>query len=322
MADAVEAAGQHVQEEAAGELAGVERHGLEPVSAFDPIVLPAERDALVVEPDQTRIRDGDAVGVAGEIGEDGLRPGERPLGVDHPFRAAQRRERGVEGALVGEGREIAEEGEAAGRMQGREPVEEEAAEQARQHAHRQEEVSLAGDPARPVRRRASAGHDDVDVGMVGQRRAPGVEHGGEADARAQMLRIGGDGSQRLGGGPEQQVVDGGLVLERDRADRRRQGEDDVVIGNRQQLRLAVFEPLPRRRGLTLRAMPVAAGNGRCPLPVLWAIFVMVSPRLRGVGNGGVPHGPIAFPLCVAPHNMIDIQRRRPLSVLSSGLNGR
>ena len=57
---------------------------------------------------------------------------------------------------------------------------------------------------------------------MGQRRAPGVEDGGEADARAQMLRIGGDGGQRLGRGPEQEVVDCGLVLERDRADRRRQ----------------------------------------------------------------------------------------------------
>jgi len=95
-----------------------------------------------------------------------------------------------------------------------------------------------------------------------------VEHGGEADARAQMLRIGGDGGQRLGGGPEQVVVDRGLVLERDGADRGRQGEDDVIVGNRQELRLAVFEPLPRRRGLTLRAVAIAAGNGRRPLPAL------------------------------------------------------
>ena len=126
----------------------VERHGLEPVAAFDPIVLPLEGDALVVERDETRIRDGDAVGVEGEIGEDGLWPGERPFGVDHPFGAAQRRERGAEGALVGERGEVAEEGEASGRMQGREPVEEEPAEQARQHPHGQEEAGLAGDPAR------------------------------------------------------------------------------------------------------------------------------------------------------------------------------
>ena len=65
--------------------------------------------------------------------------------------------------------------------------------------------------------------------------------------------------QRLGGGPEQEVVDGGLVLERDRADRRRQGEDDVVIGDRQEFGLALGQPLPRRRALALWAVTIAAG---------------------------------------------------------------
>ena len=49
--------------------------------------------------------------------------------------------------------------------------------------------------------------------------------------------------QRLGGGAEQEIVDGGLVLEGDLGDRRRQGEDDVVIGDRQQIGLALGEPL-------------------------------------------------------------------------------
>src|SRR5208282_6422317 len=44
------------------------------------------------------VRDGDAVGVAREIGEHGLRSGERPLGEDHPLGAAQRRDCGVEGS--------------------------------------------------------------------------------------------------------------------------------------------------------------------------------------------------------------------------------
>ena len=100
MADAVEAARQHVKEKAADELVGVERHGLAPVAAFDVVVLPFEGDVLLVEHDEPGVRDRDAVGVASEIGEDGLRSGERPLGVDDPFGAAQRRERGVEGALV------------------------------------------------------------------------------------------------------------------------------------------------------------------------------------------------------------------------------
>ena len=113
VADAMEAARQHVQEEAADELGGVERHRLDPGFAgrlAAAIVLPLEGDALVVEPDQTCIRDGDAVGVARQIGEDGLGSGERPFGVDHPLAAAQRRERGVEGASRGERGEIAEEG--------------------------------------------------------------------------------------------------------------------------------------------------------------------------------------------------------------------
>ena len=144
-------------------------------------------------------------------------------------------------------------------MQRREPFEEQPAEQAREHAHRQEEAGAASDPARAVGRQAAAGNDDVDMRMMGQRRAPGVQDGGEADARAQMLGVGGDRRQRLGGGPEQEVVDGGLVLERDLGDRRRQGEDDVVIGDRQQLGLALGKPLARRRALTLRAVPIAAG---------------------------------------------------------------
>ncbi len=55
--------------------------------------------------------------------------------------------------------------------------------------------------------------------MVGHRRAPGVEHGGEADLGTEMLGIGGDGTQGLGGGFEQQVIDHGLVLIGDLAER-------------------------------------------------------------------------------------------------------
>ena len=84
MADAVEAAGQDVQEKAADELGGVERHGPEPVAAFDPVVLPFEGHAGFVEHEEPGVGDRDAVGVAGEIGEDGLRTGEGSLGVDDP----------------------------------------------------------------------------------------------------------------------------------------------------------------------------------------------------------------------------------------------
>ncbi len=50
------------------------------------------------------------------------------------------------------------------------------------------------------------------MGMMGQRRAPGVEHGGQADAGAEMLGVGRDGDQGLGGGLEQDAIDRRLVL--------------------------------------------------------------------------------------------------------------
>ena len=57
--------------------------------------------------------DGDAVGVAGQIGQDGLGSGEGPLGVDHPLGAAQRGQAGGEGCAVGQAGEVAEEGQAS-----------------------------------------------------------------------------------------------------------------------------------------------------------------------------------------------------------------
>jgi hypothetical protein len=164
--------------------------------------------------------------------------GEGPLGVDRPCGAAQRCERGVEGALVGKGREIAEQGEAVGLMQGGEAFGKQATEQARQHAHRQEEAGLAGDPTRPIRRQSAAGNDDVDMGMMGERR-PQVWSTAVSLLRAQMLRISGDGDQRLGCGPEHNILD--------------------TLPDRQQVRLAFREPLPRRNALTLRTVPLRQG---------------------------------------------------------------
>ena len=93
--------------------------------------------------------------------------------------------------------------------------------------------------------------------MMRHRRSPGVQRGGGADARAKMPRIGRDRHHRLGGGPEQKVVDDRLVLPGDVGDLGRQREDDVEIADRQQVGLALGEPGPRGGALALGAMPVA-----------------------------------------------------------------
>ena len=49
--------------------------------------------------------------------------------------------------------------------------------------------------------------------------SPGVEYGGEPDARAEVLGVGCDGDQGLGGDFKQQVIDDRLVLIGDVGDR-------------------------------------------------------------------------------------------------------
>jgi hypothetical protein len=102
LADAMEALRQHVDQEPADELVRRQRHRFPAAEPFDAIVLPAERHATIISGDQPAVRDGDAMGVAREIAQDLLWPGERLFAVDDPLGWAQRCQELLEGSLVGE----------------------------------------------------------------------------------------------------------------------------------------------------------------------------------------------------------------------------
>jgi len=108
-----------------------------------------------------------------------------------------------------------------------------------------------------------------------------VQHGGEPDAGAEVLGVGRDGDQGLGGGFEQQVIDDRLVVIGDIGDRSGQGEDDMEIGHGEELALAVGQPLLGSGGLALRTVPVAAGIVRdAQVGALLAAFDMPAQRRR------------------------------------------
>ena len=163
-----------------------------------------------------------------------------------------------ERAPIGEMGHRAEEGELAAVVQGAQPGQDQAPEQGTEDAHRQQECGARGDPARAIARDTSAGYDHMDMGMMGQRRAPAVQDGGDADMGAQMLWIGGDGQHRLRCRLEQQIIDRRLVLEGDGGDLGRQREHAMEIADRQQVGLARFEPDARGGALARGAVPVAA----------------------------------------------------------------
>ena len=137
-----------------------------------------------------------------------------------------------------------------------EAIEEEPAERLRQRLNGQKEVRLAADPAPAVEGDAAARNEAVDMRVMGERLSPAMQHRDQADLGGQAP--GGKRHERLGGGAHQEAVDRMLVLEGDLGSRRRQSEDDMEVGNRQQLRLTSRQPLGARRPLTLRTMAVSA----------------------------------------------------------------
>jgi hypothetical protein len=123
--------------------------------------------------------------------------------------------------------------------------------------YRQEEAGAASDPAGAVKRGPTTRHDAVDMRVVLQGLAPGVENHGHAELGAEMPGIGCDGGKCLGRRAEQDRVNGGFVLERDLAERCRQREDDMKVRHRQQLGLPIREPFCPGQSL---ALGTVAGN--------------------------------------------------------------
>jgi hypothetical protein len=274
MANAVEPVGQGVEEKAPDELVGVQGHDLR--LAVVAIILPVEGDVFVGHADQSGVGDGNTVGIAAEIGQHLGGSAEGRLGKDDPFELAQFAQPAIEGRSLGETGKIAEEAEIAGCEGGAELIEEQPAEEAREYTHRQEEAGSAADPARSIRRRAAARHDAMNMGMMLQGLAPSVKHGDQANLRTEVPGVGGDRSERLGRGSEQDGVDRLLVLEGNLGRRCRQCEHHMEVRNWQQFGLPRCQPVVAGLALTLRAVPIAAGNGRRPLPALWAKSVMGS----------------------------------------------
>src|SRR3546814_20970543 len=84
VADAVESARQGVEQEAANELVSGQRHDLLAVGAALAIIFISEGDPGLIEAEEAAVRYRNAVGVARQIGEPRLRPGERRLVLEHP----------------------------------------------------------------------------------------------------------------------------------------------------------------------------------------------------------------------------------------------
>src|SRR5207302_1342767 len=183
VADAMEAFGQDVEQEAADELVGTKGHHL--LLVVVAIILPAEADPALGKTDQAAVGDGDAMGIAAEIIEHLLGSAERSLGVDDPANGAQGPQPGSEHGWRGQARQIAKEPELTRIERRLEAGQEKPAVETRQHLYRQKEAGAAADPASPVGRWPATRHDAVNMGMMMQVLSPGVQDGHQPDLGAE-----------------------------------------------------------------------------------------------------------------------------------------
>jgi len=82
----------------------------------------------------------------------------------------------------------------------------------------------------------------MQMRMMPQSLAPGVQHSQETNLGAEVFRVSGDSAQRLCRAGEEQVVNDALILQGQRGELLWQGEDDVKVFDRQQVSQPRFEP--------------------------------------------------------------------------------
>ena len=134
----------------------------------------------------------------------------------------------------------------------------------------------------------------MQMGMEEQVLSPTVQQGEETDLRAQVLRIGGDGAQSLCRSTEEDVIEQLFVLIGDGGNLFRQGEDDVEIGNGEEFRLAVLQPLGASQGLALGTMPISAAMVSGALVATAVTLLQMAAQSGGAAEfDGAHHAPLS-----------------------------
>jgi hypothetical protein len=115
-----------------------------------------------------------------------------------------------------------------------------------------------------------------------------VQHGSDAEARPEMLRIDGDRQHRLRCRLEQKIVDQRLVVEGNAGDLSWQCEDDVEVSDWQEIGLPLGKPGASSSTLAFRTVPVSAGI--VGDPPLSAILTGLDMSAQGSGAAVLDRG--------------------------------
>jgi hypothetical protein len=142
-----------------------------------------------------------------------------------------------------------------------------------------------------IERQPTGGNDAMDMGMESKLLTPGVQHGEEANFRAKVSRITSDFEKCLRTGAEQQIVDDFLILQGQWRELRRKCEDHMDVARGEKFFLTRGDPAFAGRGLTLRAVSIAAavvGDGGT-MPAAGAFIKMTAECGGATARNGQQH---------------------------------
>ena len=287
IANATELRRRDMGQETADEFVGGQRHDLLDRRAGFSVVKILEGDRPLVDAENPVIGDGDAVDVAPQIANQVGGVVEGLLGIDHPVVAAQRLKQRLPAGFGGK-RGLSAQAQLAMIVECLQGSEELAPEDLGQRFDAKQEVLGGAHEGAAVVLERSAGDDAVDVRVVVQRLAPGMQD--HDDAQFAVPQVLGKGLEGLGGEREQQAVDPLGVVARQGDQVMRQGEDDVEVLDRQQLKLAGVDPgrslTPAALGAVAVATAVVADLGVSAM----VAFIDVATECRGPAFLDVRHG--------------------------------
>src|ERR1700737_1600829 len=159
------------------------------------------------------------------------------------------------------------------------------------------------DPLRTIGGETAGWDQAVDVRMMEQILAPGMQDRKEPDLRSQVFGISSYLQKSFRTGAEQEVIEDLLVLQRQLGELVRQSEDNMNIGDRQKLILTSPDPLVASPALTLGAMAIAAAvKGDGAIAAARALIPMSAECCGTAACDGPEHfpvGPVAQPAGVS-----------------------
>src|SRR5579863_3032523 len=188
------------------------------------------------------VGDGHAMGVAAQVAKNLSGPVKGGLGINYPVLAVEATQPSAKLLLISQSGAGSRATEFLLAVKAFQTSDELPAEDPAQHLNGQKEGVAWVHPASSIRRDPSCRDDTVDVGVGQQVLAPGVENAEDANLRAQMLGIGGNGEQSGGAGREQQMVKQTGVLQGQQVELVRDSEDDVKVVGGQKFPLPGCQP--------------------------------------------------------------------------------